>query len=95
MFDKLKQGKQLLELRQQAKKMQQQLAEITETVDRGDWHVKVSADQKVVFASYKGERMKELEDAINDGFKTVQKQAAQKMMETEGLKGLLGGLGGQ
>jgi hypothetical protein len=37
--------------------------------------------------------MKDLEDAINDAFKNVQKKSAQKMMETEGLKGLLGNLG--
>jgi DNA-binding protein YbaB len=93
MFDKLKQGKQLLDLRNQAKKMQAELAQITETADKGDWHVKVSGDQKVVFISKGDERMKELEDAINDAFKNVQKKSAQKMMETEGLKGLLGNLG--
>lgn len=93
MFDKIKQGKQLLELRGQAQKMQKQLAEITETVDKGEWHVKVSGDQKVQFISKGDERMKDLEDAINSAFQNVQKKAAQKMLETEGLKGLLGNLG--
>lgn len=93
MFDKIKQGKQLLELRGQAQKMQKQLAEITETVDRGEWHVKVSGDQKVQYIGKGEERMKELEEAVNTAFQNVQKKAAQKMMETEGLKGLLGNLG--
>lgn len=93
MFDKIKQGKQLLELRSQAAKMQKKLAELTESVEKGDYHVKVSADQKVQFISKNGERLEELEKAINQAFESVQKKAAQKMLEEEGLAGLLGKLG--
>lgn len=93
MFDKIKQGKQLLELRSQAKKMQDQLAEITETRDAGDYHVKVSANQKVLFIGKGDERLEELEKAINQAFESVQKKAAEKMLQEEGLSGLLGKLG--
>lgn len=93
MFDKLKQGKQLLELRSQAAKMQKQLADITESVEKGEYKVKVSADQKVVYLEKDGERMETLEKAINEAFVGVQKKAAQKMLQEEGLSGLLGKLG--
>ena len=93
MFDKLKQGKQLLELRSQAAKMQKQLAEISETKDVGEYHVKVSADQKVQFIGKGDERLEDLEKAINQAFEAVQKRAAQKMLQEEGLSGLLGKLG--
>lgn len=93
MFDKIKQGKQLLELRNQASKMQKKLAELTESVEKDGYHVKVSADQKVQFISKDGERMESLEKAINQAFESVQKKAAQKMLEEEGLSGLLGKLG--
>lgn len=93
MFDKLRQGKQLLELRSQAKKMQQTLSQITESVERGEYRVKVSADQKIQFIEKDGERLTELEKAINDAFGSVQKKAAQHMLQEEGISGLLGKLG--
>ena len=93
MFDKIKQGKELLELRQQAKKLQDELAQITESNDKGPYKVKVSANQKVIYIEKDGERLEELEKAINEAFKSVQKKAAQKMMEMGGgLSGLLGGM---
>jgi DNA-binding protein YbaB len=93
MFDKLKQGKQLLELRSQAQKMQKQLAELTESLEKDGYHVKVSADQKVQYISKDGERLETLEKIINQAFEAVQKKAAQKMLQEEGLSGLLGKLG--
>lgn len=93
MFDKLKQGKQLLELRSQAAQMQKKLAELTESVEKAGYHVKVSADQKVQYISKDGQRLEDLEKAINQAFEAVQKKAAQKMIEEEGLSGLLGKLG--
>lgn len=93
MFDKIKQGKELLELRQQAKKLQDELSQITESYEKNGVKVKVSADQKVVYVEKDGERLEEVEKAINEAFKNVQKKAAQKMMEMGGgLGGLLGGL---
>lgn len=92
MFDKVKQGKQLLELRSQAKQMQKQLEGITETVETGDVRVKVTADQKVVYIKNGDEDMPEVAKAINEAFKKVQKKAAQEMMKSGDLGSLLGGL---
>lgn len=93
MFDKLQQGKQLLEMRKQAKQMQKMLAEVTETVEKGNVRVKVTGDQKIEYIEIDGQRNEDLEKAINEAFKNVQKKAAQKMMEEGGgLSGLLGGM---
>lgn len=94
MFNKVKQGKQLLELRKQAKELEKKLAEVTETVEKGNVAVKVSADQKVVYVKIDDERQEDIEKAINEAFKNVQKKAAKVMMEDGGgLSGLLGGMG--
>lgn len=93
MFNKVKQGKQLLELRSQAKQMQKQLAEVTNTQEEGEYRVKVSADQKVIYINKGEERLEDLEKAINKAFKEVQKDAAKKMMEMGGgLGSLLSGM---
>lgn len=92
-FNKLQQGKELLKMRSQAMALQKKLAEVTETVEMGNAKVKVSADQKVIYAEVDGENNEQLVKAINEAFKRVQKKAAQKMMEEGGLQGLLGGMG--
>lgn len=94
MFNKVQQGKQLLEMRKQAKQMQKKLAEVTHSEDKGGFKVKVSGDQKVLYLEHEGERLQDLEKLINKAFKEVQKKSAKKMMEESGgLGGLLGGLG--
>lgn len=93
MFDKLKQGQELLKMRSQAKQLQKQLADVTESVKKGKYHVKVTADQKIEYIAIDGEEQKDLKDAINEAFKKVQKKAAQKMMEEGGIGALLGGMG--
>ena len=92
MFEKVKQGKQLMKMRSEAKKLQRELAEITETVEVGDVTVKVTADQKVVYIKKNDVTEEEIAKAVNEAFKKVQKKASQKMMEMSGgLSGLLGG----
>jgi len=94
MFNKVQQGRELLKMRSQAKALQKELAEITESVEIGSVKAKVSADQKVVYLEINGVRNEDVEKAVNEAFKKVQKKAAQKMMEMGGgLSGLLGGLG--
>lgn len=93
MFDKIKQGKELLKMRSQAKEMQKKLSGITESVEKGKFHVKVTADQKVEYIAIDGEEQKDLKDAINEAFKKVQKKAAQKMVEEGGIGALMGGMG--
>jgi len=90
-FDKFKQGKDLLKMRQQAKELQRELEKVTETVERGDIKVKVSGDQKIVYMKVDGEVREDLVDIINKAMKKVQKKAAKKMLEMGGgLSGLLG-----
>jgi len=93
MFDKLKQGKELLKMRSQAQELQKKLSGVTASVEKGKFNVKVTADQKVEFISIDGEEQKELKEAINQAFKDVQKKAAQKMVEEGGLGALFGNMG--
>jgi DNA-binding protein YbaB len=94
MFNPLKQGRDLLKLRSQAKKMQQELEKITHSEEDGDMLVKVDATQRVVYLQIDGEERKDVVDLINKSMKEVQKEAAKKMMEMGGgLSGLLGGMG--
>ena len=68
-MDKLKQGRDLLKMRSQAKEMQKKLSSITESVESGKYHVKVSADQRIEFISIDGEESKDLKDAINEALR--------------------------
>lgn len=96
MFDKLKQAKDLLKLRGEAKKLQEQLAQIKHTEEEGDIAVTVAGDQSVVSIRMNGEEQDRLVKLLNKAMKEVQKKSAKKMMEMGGgLSGLLGGMGGQ
>ena len=90
MFDKLQKGKQLLQMRSQAKELQRKMAEVTESVDKGNIKVKVTGDQRVEYIELDGESRDDLARVINEAFKKVQKKAAQKMLQDGGLKGLFG-----
>jgi len=93
MFDKAKQLNDLRKLRSQAKELQDQLQQITESVEENGIRVKVSGDQKVIYVEIDGEERKDLVEVINEAMKKVQKKAAKHMMESGGgLSGLLGGL---
>jgi DNA-binding protein YbaB len=90
-FDKIKQIGELNKMRQQAKVLQKQLEEITETVREKGIEVKVSGDQKILFMKLDGEERQDIVDTINKAMKKVQKKAAKKMLEMGGgLSGLLG-----
>ncbi len=94
MFDKLKQAKDLLKLRQQAKQLQQELEKIEHIEERGGMRVKVNGTQNVVYIEIDGAEKQELTELINKAMKEVQKKSAKKMMEMGGgLSGLLGGMG--
>ena len=90
MFDKIKQGKELLKMRSQAQELQKKLADVTDTAEVGKVRVKVSADQKVIYMEIDGQENKDAVKAINEAFKNVQKKAAQKMVEEGGLGALFG-----
>ncbi len=87
-FDKFK---QLNQMRQQAKKLQEELEKIEETAEKGGIRVKVTGDQKVTYLEVDGEERSDIVDVINKAMKDVQKKSAKKMMEMGGgLSGLLG-----
>jgi len=90
-FDKVKQLGELNKMRQQAKALQKELEQITETLSVRDIEVKVTGDQKLVYMKVDGEKRQDIVDAINKAMKKVQKKAAKKMLEMGGgLSGLLG-----
>jgi DNA-binding protein YbaB len=92
MFNKVKQGAELIKLHQQAKRIQQQLEQIHHSEEREGMEVTVNGAQNVVRIVIDGEERKDLVDLINKAMKEVQKKSAKKMMEMGGgLGGLLGG----
>ena len=94
MFDKIKQGRELLKLRQQAKKLQEEMEQITHMEEDGDIKVVVNGTQNLISLEIEGEDQEKITRVINRAMKEVQKKAAKKMMEQGGgLGGLLGGMG--
>jgi len=94
MFDKLKQGKELLKLRQQAKKLQDDLEKISHVEEDSGIRVIVNGTQNLIGLEIDGEDQERVVRVINKAMKEVQKKAAKKMMEQGGgLGGLLGGMG--
>lgn len=92
MFNKLKQVQDIMKLRSEAKKLQQQLESVTAESSRGDITVRVSGTRKVLSITKNGEEMEDVVKVINDAMKEVEKKAAKKIMEEGGgLGGLLGG----
>lgn len=91
MFDKLKQGQELLKLRQQAKQMQQQLQQIHHTEEDKEMQVTVDGTQNVLSIKFSGEEQKELVNLINKAMKEIQKKSAKKMFDMGGgLSGFFG-----
>jgi len=94
MFDKLKQGRELLKLRSQAKKLQDDLEQIRHEEEENGIKVLVSGTQNLISLNVDGEDQERIARVINKAMKEVQKKAAKKMMEMGGgLGGLLGGMG--
>lgn len=90
-FDKFKQLGQLNKMRQDAKRIQEELKKETETEERGSVKVKVNGAQEVLYIEVDGEDRDDIVEAINKAMKKVQKKAAKKMMDMGGgLSGLFG-----
>lgn len=82
----------LNKLRQQAKKMQQDLAGEEIRIEEGDIVVVISGDQKIKQFSVQGITSQEAVDVLNKAIKKSQELAARKLQEmTGGLGGMLGG----
>ena len=93
MFDKLRQGKELLKLRSQAKQLQQELEQIRHSEEEDGVRVVVNGAQSLIGLEVDGVDQEKLVRIINKTMKEVQKKAAKRMMELGGgLSGLLGGL---
>lgn len=94
MFDKIKQGRELLKLRQQAKKLQDELEQISHVEEEDGIKVVVNGTQNLISLEVDGEDQDRIVRVINKAMKEVQKKAAKKMMEEGGgIGGLLGGMG--
>lgn len=82
----------LNQLRQQAKQMQQELAEEEIRIEEGDVVVVISGDQKIKQFSVQGITSQEAIDVLNKAIKQSQELAAKKLQSmTGGLGGMLGG----
>jgi DNA-binding protein YbaB len=93
MFDKFKQAKELLKLRQQAKQLQTELEQIRHTEEKDGMKVTVNGTQNIVSLEVNGEEQEKMVELINRAMKEIQKKSAKKMMEMGGgLSGLLGGM---
>ena len=93
MFDKFKQAGNLIKLRSEAKKLQEELAKIEHVEEKDNMKVKVDGTQTITYLEINGEEKGEIMDLINKAMKEVQKKSAKKMMEVGGgLSGLLGGM---
>jgi len=87
----------LNKLRQQAKKMQQDLSAEEIKIERNDIVVVISGDQKIKHFSVQGITSQDAIDALNEAIKKSQEVAAKKlqgMMGSGGGAGLGGMLGG-
>jgi DNA-binding protein YbaB len=91
MFNPLKQVGELKKLRDEAMKIQKELAQIVVTASRGRVSVELTADMKVKSFTVNDEEMKDAVDCLNEALEKAQKKAAGKMQEMGGgLSGLLG-----
>ena len=90
MFSKLKQFK---DLRDQAKKMQNALAQESVTLDKNGFILSMNGNMEVTNLTVNPELSKDrqeeiLKDLFNDAVKKIQKIMAQKMQEMGGIPGL-------
>lgn len=91
-LDKLKQLKQM---RDQAMKIQKQLAAEEIVVERGDVKIVISGDQKIKELSVRGVSSDDVVNALNDAIKQSQQLAAKKLQQMSGgLSGMMQGMGG-
>lgn len=94
MFDKVKQLGQLKKMRDQAMKIQKQLAAEEIVVEEGGVKVVITGDQKLQQLTIDGMENARVLEAINKAVKKSQEVAARKLAEMSGgLSGLLKGQG--
>lgn len=94
MFNKLKQGKDLLKARSQLSEMQKKMGEYTHTEVKNDIKVKAKGNQEVEYIEINGETQPLLVKLVNTAIKKAQEKAGREMLKSGdvGLGDLLGGL---
>jgi DNA-binding protein YbaB len=94
MMNPFKQAGEIKKLRDQAKKIQDELSQIEVESEKGRVKVVMSGDMKVKSVEINGEEMKDAREAFNEAVDRAQKKSAAKMQQMgAGLQDLLGGLG--
>lgn len=88
-FDRFKQLGDLKRMRDQARTIQRELAQIEVMVEKDEMAVRVSGDQKLKSLIVNGEEQKKLVEVINQALKKAQEKAAHRM---QGMMGDLSGL---
>ncbi len=95
LFDKVQQGKKLMDMRGQAMKLQKQMQTVKKSYKDGDSSVAFLGDGTIDYIEIDGESRPDLVKLLNRGREDIQKEAAKIVMQEEGLSGLLKGMGGQ
>ncbi len=94
MINPFKQAAEIKKLRDQAKRIQDELSQIEVESEKGRVKVVMSGDMKVKSVEINGEEMRDAREAFNEAVDRAQKKSAQKMQQMgAGLQDLLGGLG--
>jgi len=94
MMNPFKQAAEIKKLRDQAKKIQDELSQIEVESEKGRVRVVMTGDMKVKSVEINGEEMKDAREAFNEAVDRAQKKSAAKMQQMgAGLQDLLGGLG--
>jgi hypothetical protein len=91
MFDKFKQIGELKKMRDEAMRIQKELAAEKVELDEGGIRIVISGDQKVQELEIEGENQARLIEILNKAIKRSQEIAARKVQQMSGgLSGLLG-----
>ena len=91
MFDKFKQIGELKKMRDEALRIQRELAAEKIEIEEDDIKIVVSGDQKIQSLEIQGEAQPRLIEVLNKALKRSQEVAAKKVQQMSGgLSGLLG-----
>ena len=95
MFEKIKQLAKLKQMRDEAMKIQKELALEKLEMEENGVKVVITGDQKLQYVEIDGTPNGRVVEVINKAIKKSQETAAKKLQQMSGgLGGLLGGLGG-
>ena len=91
MFDKFKQMGEIKKMRDEAMRIQRELAVEKVEINEGNIKIVISGDQKIQTLEINGESQNRLLDVLNKAIKRSQEVAARKVQQMSGgLSGLLG-----